>query len=406
MAAVQPASHIQAVNSPADSFRRAIQDSFRGGSGIVTYPGDMQVTQTGTPSMAVAVAAGRCIIPGSQNLTYQGHYDAMNDASVQLTISAADPTNPRIDLICASVQDAAYSGAANQWLLQVVQGTPAASPSPPTTPANTVVLAQVRVNAAASSILNSNITDVRTALANTSQLSGQFVAAGGNGGGVGAFTVNARFLGMLASSGAPATGTYLTGDWGFDSNGIMWTCTAGGTPGTWRSPGGKFDERVGGAIETLSTVSFTLPSGYRHAEFRGQIRSTFSSTADSMYLLFNSDTAADYVGQWVAGNNNTASATQGISASGQPTIALCAAASSTAGLSGEFRIEVRNYSGTTFIKTAIGYDQAWESAAAAGEWVITYGLRWNSTAAVTTVTLTLASGTFATGSYIGAFVAA
>ena len=42
-----------------------------------------------------------------------------------------------------------------------IEGTPAASPSIPTAPANSIVLAQIAVNAAVSSITSADITDVR-----------------------------------------------------------------------------------------------------------------------------------------------------------------------------------------------------------------------------------------------------
>ena len=38
------------------------------------------------------------------------------------------------------------------------------------------------------------------------------------------------------ASGAPTTGTFLTGDVVPDQSGSIWVCTAGGTPGTWSGP--------------------------------------------------------------------------------------------------------------------------------------------------------------------------
>lgn len=43
----------------------------------------------------------------------------------------------------------------------------------------------------------------------------------------------ARFAGMLNTAGAPPSGTFLTDDFVIDVNGVLWICTAGGTPGTW-----------------------------------------------------------------------------------------------------------------------------------------------------------------------------
>lgn len=51
--------------------------------------------------------------------------------------------------------------------------------------------------------------------------------------GTGGFTLPGRFLGVRSSTGPPTTGTFLAGDYGFDSAGTLWFCTAAGTPGTW-----------------------------------------------------------------------------------------------------------------------------------------------------------------------------
>lgn len=392
MAAVQPASHIQAVNSPADSFRRVHQDVLRGGSGVVNYPGDMQVTQTGTPSMAVVVAAGRCAIPGTQNTTYQGSYDAMSDAAVTLTINAADPTNPRIDIICASVQDAAYSGAANQWLLQVVQGTPAASPGVPTAPANTVTLAQVRVNAAASSIVTANITDVRPALANTAQLSGQYVAAGGNGGGLSAFTVNSRFLGMLAAAGPPLTGTYVAGDWGYDSNFNTWICTASGTPGTWRASGPHLVTTLSGASPTYDFTS--ILQSYRSLELKCKLRDNSGATGPAFVdLTFNGDVGNNYNQEVQVADASSLAASESLARANIQAM-LTSGGGQGAGCYCSGTIEIASYTDTNSRKGVIARIAQDGGDATTNTSTRVHTGRWKtSNAAVTRVTLTPEQGT-------------
>lgn len=44
---------------------------------------------------------------------------------------------------------------------------------------------------------------------------------------------NIRLCGYKATSGAPAAGTWITGDLIIDSAGVWHLCTTGGTPGTW-----------------------------------------------------------------------------------------------------------------------------------------------------------------------------
>lgn len=52
-----------------------------------------------------------------------------------------------------------------------------------------------------------------------------------NGGLAGA-TAASRWAGATAS-GAPATGTFLAGDFVIDQSGSLWVCSSGGSPGTW-----------------------------------------------------------------------------------------------------------------------------------------------------------------------------
>ncbi len=90
-----------------------------------------------------------------------GTYVGYNDAQVTLTITTANPTNPRIDLVCMTVNDSFYTGSSNNVVLQVVAGTPAGSPVAPSLPANSISLATVAVAAGALSINSGNITDTR-----------------------------------------------------------------------------------------------------------------------------------------------------------------------------------------------------------------------------------------------------
>lgn len=139
-------------------------------SGILA-PADLAVTQNGTPNMSVNIASGSAWIVGTES-SVQGVYNVTNDAAVNVAIATANGTNPRIDLIVAQVLDDQYSGASHIGQIVAVTGTPAASPSVPATPKNSIVLAQVRVNASVTSILTANITDARVVFA------AQRVAAG------------------------------------------------------------------------------------------------------------------------------------------------------------------------------------------------------------------------------------
>lgn len=118
------------------------------------------ITQAASPSMAVQSAVGWGAIVGNFT-TNMGVYQFYNDAAVQLTVTTANPSNPRIDKVVVTIQDAYYTGASNTVTFQVIAGTPAVSPVTPSTPVNSLSLATIAVAAGATSITNANITDTR-----------------------------------------------------------------------------------------------------------------------------------------------------------------------------------------------------------------------------------------------------
>lgn len=109
--------------------------------------------------LQVAVAPGSFVVPNSAS-AIAGGYKATLASSGTLTVATADPVNPRIDLVCANVVDLGTSSSFGE--VQIITGTPGASPVAPAAPANSVPLAQVTVPANAVSISSGNITDVRT----------------------------------------------------------------------------------------------------------------------------------------------------------------------------------------------------------------------------------------------------
>lgn len=100
----------------------------------------------------VKVAAGQAFVRG---VTY------INDATKTATI-AAGGANPRIDAVVLRL----VYGSVNTISIQVVQGTPAATPVPPTvtvsdTSTTEFLLAHVNVPANAATITAGNVTDMR-----------------------------------------------------------------------------------------------------------------------------------------------------------------------------------------------------------------------------------------------------
>jgi hypothetical protein len=124
----------------------------------------LQVVQNPTPGMSVQVGTGMAAVPGTEG-TSQGVYLCMNPTATIVNVTASHGSLNRIDLITCRVYDTQYSGALNQWTLEVVTGTAAASPSAPALPNNTMLLAQLLITAGSTQVLNANITDRRIYMA-------------------------------------------------------------------------------------------------------------------------------------------------------------------------------------------------------------------------------------------------
>lgn len=149
---------LHADSYDAVDFRQAISSLLNPAGGIVGS-GDYAVTAPSS-GMSVNVAGGQIWIPGTA-VANQAQYYMFNDATISVTVPAADATNPRIDLIVAQVLDATAGAASSIGQVIDVAGTPAASPVAPATPASSIVLAQVAVAAGVTSIVAGNITDER-----------------------------------------------------------------------------------------------------------------------------------------------------------------------------------------------------------------------------------------------------
>ncbi|HEX5119858.1 MAG TPA: hypothetical protein VFW65_32125 [Pseudonocardiaceae bacterium] len=127
-----------------------------------TVNGDLWVGQTTTASRSVLVAPGNCVIPRSG--AAGGPYIATFPATSTVVADPASSTNPRIDLVCVQLVDAALGDSGTQGAaLIIVNGTPASSPSPPATPTGAIVLAQLLRPISTDPVVAANITDVRKA---------------------------------------------------------------------------------------------------------------------------------------------------------------------------------------------------------------------------------------------------
>ena len=184
MAIRTPPSWLQNGSHPAENDRLGTQ-ALWATTGIINSA-SLAVTQNSPTGLSVLVASGWAAIVGTTQ-SNMGTYTTYNDATTVLSITTANPTNPRIDLVCATVRDAYYTGAFNDVILQVVAGTPAGSPVAPALPANSISLATVAVGAGATAITTANITDTRvlvtTNIPESGDISSVTAGSGLSGGG-------------------------------------------------------------------------------------------------------------------------------------------------------------------------------------------------------------------------------
>jgi len=204
MAIRTPPSWLQNGSHPAENDRLGTQ-ALWATTGIINSS-SLAVAQNSPTGLSVLVASGWAAIVGTTQ-SNMGTYTIYNDATTVLSITTADPTNPRIDLVCATVRDAYYTGAFNDVILQVVAGTPAGSPVAPALPANSISLATVAVGAGATAITNANITDTRVLVTTnipesgdiSSVTAGNGLSGGGSSGAV-TLTINTAITADLTTA--------------------------------------------------------------------------------------------------------------------------------------------------------------------------------------------------------------
>lgn len=113
---------------------------------------------TASTGMSVNVQPGHYVVPNTGTPTAGGYVSTLT-ATATLTVQTADPSNPRIDIVVAYVSDVGSS--ASFGAVEIITGVPAATPTAPAAPANSITLAQITVPAGVTAMTNGMIADVR-----------------------------------------------------------------------------------------------------------------------------------------------------------------------------------------------------------------------------------------------------
>lgn len=150
-----------AVTFTANDWRTIVTNLFTEG---ILGASSFEVTERALgANMTLDITAGVAVLEGDDSAD-QGRYMVREDAATlsAVTISTADASNPRIDLVGIQLRDPSEGGAAGRnCVFAVTAGTPAASPVAPTAPDSFLTLASVLVPASATSIDDGDITDLR-----------------------------------------------------------------------------------------------------------------------------------------------------------------------------------------------------------------------------------------------------
>lgn len=334
---------------------------------------DLQVAAQAAPNMSVRVFAGCATIQGTAS-SLQGAYIYTLDATTNLTIGAAHASLTRIDLIAVRIRDSTYdtSGARDGGLV-VIAGTPGSgAPSLPID-ATYWTLASVTVAALDTAINTADISDVR-----------RFTAALG-----GTIECTSTTRPTTAPSAGQViyetdTGLYLR------YNGTAWVPTAKQ----------RIDQQV--LVSNTATITFTPPAYFTDLELCITARSTAALTADTVVLRLNGDAGANYT--QVNWNVNNSLGTSGNVTFG--TVAstftsanigdIYAASAADSRMAGSITAHIPHYTNSTWTKQVLAQGVA---AIGTAVWGSSHRFSaWFSNAAVTSLTVSLSTGSFATGS--------
>ena len=134
--------------------------------GVIDFVDDsFEVLEDTGSNMVITIGSGsafdRAVIEGDN--AGQGLFVAEHQNATQtLSVAASDPTNDRIDRVIVRVFDDTFDSSGDDFSdLEVITGTPDASPSAPAEPSSAYTLATILVQNSVTAITDSDITDLR-----------------------------------------------------------------------------------------------------------------------------------------------------------------------------------------------------------------------------------------------------
>ena len=159
-------------------------------------------------------------------------------------------------------------------------------------------------------------------------------------------------------------------------------------------------ESIASATPTSTFVTFSsIPQTYKHLQIRVTGRTTFATTNWELWLQFNGDAGTNYVYHFLQGNGSSATAgaftTQNLIRIGDIT-----GSSSAASIFGVSICDILDYTSTNKNKTVRSLSG--NDANGSGIVALKSNL-WLNTAAITSIKVSTASDSFATGSVISLY---
>ena len=224
-------------------------------------------------------------------------------------------------------------------------------------------------------------------------------------------------VGDLIIGGTVANGYAAAARLAADTAGKVLTANGAGVAPSWQAAtGGSGGSSGGGGSGALSpigapvgpltaaqtTITFTgIPqTGFRNLRLVVVGRSTAATTTASVQMQFNNDTGSNYDYEDAQSNASSTSASNSAAAQTSGRIGYVPGTSASSGTqAGNMSVDILNYVGTTYQKQYNAHGGVFWGTSTSSFANDDISGQWRSAVAISSITLTLASGDFDVGSY-------